>query len=156
MKRVVFVCWGNICRSPMAERVARAYFAENGLGDVEVTSAATSTEEIGNPIDPRAVTELKRAGYTTDDHAAHQITRDEIDTADLVVAMEDVHVERMRDIHGGDLPEHVVLLTDYDPEAQPGEGVPDPWYGGQDGFVTTLATMERAMPALAKAVRELD
>lgn len=156
IRRVVFVCWGNICRSPMAERVAATYFAEHGLGDVELTSAATSTEEIGNPIDPRAVTELKKAGYDADDHSAHQITRDEIDENDLVVAMEDIHLDRMRDIYGGDLPDHVVLLTDYDPGAEPGDGVPDPWYGGQDGFVTTLATMERAMPALADAVRELD
>lgn len=155
MTSVVFVCWGNICRSPMAERVAAEYFAANGLDGVTLTSAGTSTEEIGNPIDPRAVTELQKAGYDADDHAAHQITRAEIDAADLVVAMEDLHLDRMREIYGADLPEHVVLLTDYDPEAQPGDGVPDPWYGGQDGFVTTLATMERAMPALADAVRVL-
>lgn len=153
MTNIVFVCWGNICRSPMAERVAERYFAEHGLVDVTLTSAATSREEIGNPIDPRAVRELEQHGYRTDGHAAHQITAHEIDENDLVVAMEDVHLERMRDIYGGELPNHVVLLTDYDPEAQPGEGVPDPWYGGQDGFTRTLSTMERAMPALAKDVR---
>ena len=54
MTDVVFVCWGNICRSPMAERVARSYLAQHGLGDVRLTSAATSREEIGAPIDPRA------------------------------------------------------------------------------------------------------
>ena len=85
MTSVVFVCWGNICRSPMAERVAAKYFAEHGLGDVELTSAATSREEIGNPIDPRAVRELEKAGYDASNHAAHQITRDEIDACDLVV-----------------------------------------------------------------------
>jgi len=155
MTSVVFVCWGNICRSPMAERVAAKYFAEHGLGGVELTSAATSREEIGNPIDPRAVRELEKAGYDASNHAAHQITRDEIDACDLVVAMEDIYLERMRDIYGGELPDHVVLLTDHDPQANPGDGVPDPWYGGQDGFVTTLATMERAMPGLADAVRTI-
>lgn len=140
----------------MAERVAARYLADHGLDDVELTSAATSTEEIGNPIDPRARQELENAGYDASNHAAHQITREEIDANDLVVAMEDVHVERMRSIYGGELPDHVVLLSDYDPEASPGDGVPDPWYGGQDGFVTTLATMERAIPQLAEAVRELD
>lgn len=155
MTSVVFVCWGNICRSPMAERVAEKYFAEHGLGNVTLSSAATSREEIGNPIDPRAARELAGAGYRTDGHAAHQITAAEIENTDLVVAMEDLHLDKMRGIYGGDLPEHVVLLSKYDPNAAPGEGVPDPWYGGQDGFTTALATMERAMPALADTVRDL-
>lgn len=155
MTDVVFVCWGNICRSPMAERVARSYLAQHGLGDVRLTSAATSREEIGAPIDPRAARELTAAGYDANDHAAHQITRAEIEGADLVVAMEDIHLDRMRAICGGDLPDHVVLLTDFDPQARPGDPVPDPWYGGQDGFVTTLATIERAMPALADRIRDL-
>lgn len=155
MTKVVFVCWGNICRSPMAERVAEKYFAEHGLGDVEISSAATSREEIGNPIDPRAVTELQQAGYRTNDHAAHQITASEIADADLVVAMEELHRDKMRGIYGNELPDSVVLLTDFDPEASPGDGVPDPWYGGQDGFTTTLATIERSMPGLAKKIKNL-
>lgn len=150
MSTVIFVCWGNICRSPMAERVAEKYFADHGRTDVRFTSAATSREEIGNPIDPRAVKELAAHGYRTDGHSAHQITSEEIDHADLVLAMEDIHLEKMRGIYGGELPETVRLLSDFDPEAAPGEGVPDPWYGGQEGFTTMLATMERAMPALAQ------
>ena len=152
-KSVIFVCWGNICRSPMAERVAEKYFAEHGLADVRLTSAGTSTEELGNPIDRRAQRELVAHGYRADGHAAHQITAQEINDNDLVVAMEQLHIDRMKSIYGGDLPDHVVLLTDYDPQASPGDGVPDPWYGGQEGFTTTLATLERAMPQLAEDVR---
>ncbi len=122
--RVVFVCWGNICRSPMAERVAERMAADQGLTGVEFTSAATSREELGAPIDRRAEAVLREHGYRVDGHTAHQITRDEIENADLVIAMEDIHVTRMM----GLAPEasNVSLLTDYDPGAEPGSGVPDP------------------------------
>ena len=94
-RSVVFVCWGNICRSPMAERVAEKLAAERGLDDVVFTSAATSREEIGAPIDDRAVEVLRRHGYRTGEHAAHQITRAEIESADLVLAMENIHLTKM-------------------------------------------------------------
>lgn len=154
MTHVVFVCWGNICRSPMAERVARARLDEAGLDDVEVTSAATSQEELGAPMDTRAARTLRQAGYNADGHHAHQITADEIASADLVVAMETLHVQKMRAITGRDNP-NVVLLTDFDPAARPGEGVPDPWYGGQSGFTATLESIEAAMPQFIERVRQL-
>ena len=72
--RVVFVCWGNICRSPMAERVAERMAAEQGLTGVEFTSAATSSEELGAPIDRRAEAVLREHGYRVDGHKAHPIT----------------------------------------------------------------------------------
>ncbi len=137
----------------MAERVAERYLREHGI-EAHLTSAATSREEIGAPIDPRAVQSLTGAGYRTDGHAAHQITAEEIAQADLVVAMEQIHVDKMRCMTGADNA-NVVLLTDYDPESEPGAGVPDPWYGDQDGFQSTLATIERAMPGLAEAIRRL-
>ena len=67
MAKVVFVCWGNICRSPMAERVARGMAAERGL-DVEADSVGISSEESGNPIDRRAAAVLREAGYSTGGH----------------------------------------------------------------------------------------
>lgn len=153
MTKVVFVCWGNICRSPMAERVAEKWLADMGVDGVEMSSAATSTEELGEPIDPRAVRTLHAAGYRTDGHRAHQITADEIAEADLVVAMEQIHVDKMRAMTGHDNA-NVVLLSKFDPEAQPGDGVPDPWYGGQSGFDDTLAAIERAMPMLIESLDE--
>ena len=151
MSNVVFVCWGNICRSPMAERVARRMFPEAGL-DVEVTSAATSREELGNPIDPRAQRVLRRAGYDTEGHRAHQITAEEIAAADLVIAMEQVHVDRMESITGRQNP-NVHLLTDFDPDAAPGSGIDDPWYGGERGFESTLREIQAAMPGLIAELR---
>ena len=152
--RVVFVCWGNICRSPIAERVAERQAAEQGLADVEFTSAATSTEELGAPMDRRAAAVLRDRGYRAEGHVAHQITRDEIESADLVIAMEDVHVRRMLALDPGAT--NLSLLTDHDPAATPGSGVPDPWYGTQAGFYDTLAAVEAAIPGVLDRVRALQ
>ncbi|MVA74759.1 low molecular weight phosphotyrosine protein phosphatase [Auraticoccus sp. F435] len=137
----------------MAERVARSWAADQGLTDVEFTSAATSTEEIGNPIDPRARAWLERSGHDADGHSAHQVTAEEIEQADLVVAMEDVHVRRMEQITGRRNP-NVRLLTDFDPAAPDGTGVPDPWYGDEDGFGDTLASIEAALPGLFRHLEQ--
>lgn len=150
---VVFVCWGNICRSPMAERVATAKASDAGLEGVTFTSAGTSDEEHGAPVDPRAARTLSAAGYASDGHRAHQLTALEARSADLVIALEPVH-ERLIRRMAGDL-DNIRLLTDFDPDAEPGSGVPDPWYGGQDGFTTTLAAIEAAAPGILDAVRQL-
>ncbi len=149
--KVVFVCWGNICRSPMAERVAERRAADAGLDGVVFTSAATSREEIGAPIDPRAQRVLAAHGYRTGGHAAHQITAAEIADADLVVAAEPLHVDRMLRIAPD--ADNLVLLSDFDPAAEPGSGLPDPWYGGADGFEDTLAAVEAAVPGVLDEVR---
>jgi protein-tyrosine phosphatase len=151
---VVFVCWGNICRSPMAERVAERYAADAGLTGVTFTSAATSREEIGAPIDPRARRVLAAHGYRTDDHAAHQITPDEIGDADLVIAAEPLHVDRM--LRMDPEADNLSLLSGFDPDAPEGSGLPDPWYGGPEGFEETLAAVEAAMPGVLDEVRRLQ
>jgi len=150
--RVLFVCWGNICRSPIAERVARRKAEEAGLTGVEFTSAATSDEELGAPMDHRAAAVLRDRGYDADGHVAHQVDAAEIAGADLVVAMEDLHVDRMRRL----APDaDFTLLTDFDPAATPGAGVPDPWYGTPAGFYDTLSAVEAAIPGVLDRVREL-
>ncbi|TDT31250.1 low molecular weight protein-tyrosine-phosphatase [Naumannella halotolerans] len=152
-KSVIFVCWGNICRSPMAADVAAQEAAEQGL-DLDISSAGVSREEIGNGIDPRAARTLREHGYEVRPHTAHQITAEEIADADLVIGMEQLHLDRMRQICGGELDtDKVKLLTDFDPEAIPGSGVDDPWYGGQDGFTDTLSAIESAMPGVLDRLR---
>jgi protein-tyrosine phosphatase len=145
-RSIVFVCWGNICRSPMAERVAEKLAADRGLDDLVFTSAATSREEIGAPIDDRAIEVLQRHGYRTGGHAAHQVTRAEIEAAELVLAMEDIHLTKVRAIAPGAV--NLRLLTDFDPDAAPGQGIDDPWYGAAAGFERTLASVEAAVPGL--------
>ena len=146
MRNVIFVCWGNICRSPMAERVAEKLAADRGIDGVRFSSAATSREELGAPIDSRAVSVLRRRGYRTGGHSAHQITRAEIEAAELVLAMEDIHVRKMLAIAPGAT--NLRLLTDFDPDATPGSGIDDPWYGPGSGFERTLASVEGAIPGL--------
>ncbi len=136
---VVFVCWGNICRSPMAERIARAQASAKHHDGIVFTSAGVSSEETGNPIDPRARAVLTRHGYDASGHRAHRITAAEIADADLVIGLEPLHVDRMRKLVPG--ADHLALLTDFDPDAEPGSGVPDPWYGEADGFEDTLAAL---------------
>lgn len=147
---VVFVCWGNICRSPMAEQVARHLAPESGLGDVSFTSAGVSSEETGASMDPRAAEVLRRHGYPVSDHVAHRIDSTELASADLVIAMEPFHVDRLRRL--GDTT-HVRLLTDFDPDTEAGAGVPDPWYGTPEAFEKTLASVEAAVPGVLDTIR---
>lgn len=156
---VIFVCWGNICRSPIAERVAEQQADQAGLSGVRFSSAATSADEVGDPMDPRAAAVLREHGYRDGDHVAHQITADEIAAADLVIAMEPLHIDRMRRLGGvatAQATSRMALLTDFDPDAVGGSGVPDPWYGGPEGFDATLAAVEAAMPGVLDRVRELQ
>lgn len=150
---MVFLCWGNICRSPMAERVAQVWANREGLTGVTFTSAGTSSEELGEPMDRRARGVLDRAGYSSGGHRAHQIDAAELRSADLVIGMEDLHLKLARRL----VPEadNLALLTDFDPAAEPGSGVPDPWYGSESGFNATLASIEAAMPGVLTRVREL-
>ncbi|MFV0405631.1 MAG: low molecular weight protein-tyrosine-phosphatase [Propioniciclava sp.] len=152
--QVIFVCWGNICRSPMAERIAEAVAAREGLSGVYFTSAGVSSEESGHPIDPRARRVLAAHGYDGEHHRAHRITADEIAGADLVIGLEQLHVDRMRQV----LPDatNLALLTDFDPAAEPGSGIDDPWYGNEAGFEKTLAAVEAAVPGVLRQVKTLQ
>jgi protein-tyrosine phosphatase len=152
--RVVFVCLGNICRSPIAERVAERGAADAGLTGVEFSSAGTISEEYDDPMDRRAVAVLKERGYRYADHRARRITAAQIESADLVVAMENVHLERVLELAPD--PSKVRLLTDFDPAAVPGSGVPDPWFGSDDGFYDTLTAIEAARPGLIDHIRVLQ
>lgn len=151
--RVIFVCWGNICRSPMAERVAEKLSSDRGITGLELSSAATSREELGAPMDERATRVLRRHGYRTGGHRAHQVTREEIENADLVLAMEDIHLRKMLAIDPGAT--NLRLLTDFDPDAEPGSGIDDPWYGPAAGFERTLASIEAAVPGLLDHLADL-
>ncbi|MFT8394759.1 low molecular weight protein-tyrosine-phosphatase [Propionibacterium sp.] len=147
---IVFVCWGNICRSTMAEQVMRAKLADVGLG-ASVGSAGVSREEQGSRLDSRAAQCLRAHGYEIGDHRAHKITSEEL-SADLLIAMEGMHSARLLSMGADDSRVH--LLTDFIPGRE-GAATPDPWYGGRAEFEATLATIEAAAPGIVAAVREL-
>ncbi|MGV8907363.1 MAG: low molecular weight protein-tyrosine-phosphatase [Propionicimonas sp.] len=150
---VRFVCWGNICRSPMAEVVARAHAAKAGLSGVTFSSAGVSAEEAGHPIDPRAAATLEAAGYTPGPFTAHRITLEEARSADLLIGMEELHLAKLRTL----VPKahNLYLLTDFDRDAVPGSPIEDPWYGDDSDFETTLTEIEAAIPEVLKRAREL-
>ena len=150
---ILFVCWGNICRSPMAEVVAREHAEREGLRGVTFHSAGVSAEEAGNPIDPRAAATLTAAGYHPGPFTAHKITTDEVKAASMLIGMEELHLSRVRTL----VPQahNLYLLTDFDRDAVPGSPIEDPWYGDDSDFQTTLAEIEAAMPEVLKRAKEL-
>ncbi|MFE2420487.1 low molecular weight protein-tyrosine-phosphatase [Streptomyces hokutonensis] len=153
--RVSFVCTGNICRSPMAESVFRARVEEAGLGDrVEVESAGTGGWHEGDGADPRAVAVLAEHGYGTD-HIARQFQASWFSRLDLVVALDGGHRKALRRLAPTEQDaQKVHLLRSYDPAAGGDLDVPDPYYGGLDGFEECLEMVEAASEGLLAAVRE--
>ena len=126
MLKILFVCHGNICRSPMAEYVMKKLVSDAGLSDsYEISSAATSTEEIGNPVYPPARRKLAEHGITCEGHSARQMTRADYDRYDLLIGMDRENMDSMRRICGGDPAGKLHLLMDY--TDLPGN-VADPWY----------------------------
>ena len=138
MKKVLFVCHGNICRSPMAEAVFRHMLEERGLGErFAVDSAAVSAEEIGNPVYPEANRTLVAHGLPASNHHAWQLTRADYDRYDFFIGMDQENIYRMRQIFGGDSQHKVGLLLVY--TEHPRE-VEDPWYTGRFDRVFDLIT----------------
>ena len=129
MTGILFVCHGNICRSPMAEFVMKDMVRKRRLENrFEVASAATSREELGNPVYPPARRKLAENGIACAGHHARQMTGADYDRYDLIVCMDRNNIRNALRIAGGD-PEHkIVLLLDY--ADRPGEEVADPWYTG--------------------------
>ncbi|WAZ22818.1 low molecular weight phosphotyrosine protein phosphatase [Streptomyces cinnabarinus] len=153
--RVCFVCTGNICRSPMAESVFRERVAEAGLdGLVEVDSAGTGGWHEGDPADPRTVSVLEEHGYDGG-HTARQFRSSWFARLDLVVALDEGHLKALRRLAPTEQDAAKVrLLRSYDPSAGDDLDVPDPYYGGMEGFEECLEMVEAASTGLLEAVRE--
>ncbi|MFJ2609766.1 low molecular weight protein-tyrosine-phosphatase [Streptomyces sp. NPDC087425] len=153
--RVCFVCTGNICRSPMAESVFRARVAEAGLeGLVEVDSAGTDGWHEGDGADPRTVAVLEEHGYDSA-HTARRFEPSWFRRLDLVVALDVGHLKSLRGLAPTETDTAKVrLLRSYDPAAGGDLDVPDPYYGGREGFEECLDMVEAASDGLLDAVRE--
>lgn len=148
MIRVVFVCTGNICRSPTAEAVLRRQVSEAGLGKaIEVSSAGTGGWHVGDDADPRSMHALRARGYDLD-HQARQFQASWFDDHEVVIALDGSHQRDLRALcSGSDVP----LLRDFDPV---GNGdVPDPYYGGAQGFEDVLDIVERSCRVLLEELR---
>ncbi|MDX1649199.1 MAG: low molecular weight protein-tyrosine-phosphatase [Myxococcota bacterium] len=158
MVRVCFVCLGNICRSPTAEAVFRGLVREAGLEDrIAVESAGTGHWHVGEPPDPRA-REAARARGVALEGRARQFAAEDFGRFDQVVAMDRENLRALRRLAArasGDAAAAIALLRDFEPGARPGSrDVPDPYYGGEDGFDEVLDLCERACRGLLAHLRE--
>lgn len=156
--RVAVVCLGNICRSPIAHVVLEDRLAKAGLDDrVVVTSSGTGGWHEGEPMDPRAAAVLRDAGYDADRHRARTFSVDWYAENDLLLAMDLSNRADMID-QAPTVAEQsrVRMFREFDPDAAGSEEeVPDPWYGGDQGFRDVLAMIERTTDALVARLPEL-
>ena len=129
MKKIMFVCHGNICRSPMAEFIFKKLIRERGLeSEFYAASSATSREELGNPVYPPARAELARHGIDTSGKYAVQMTRSDYEEYDLLIPMDSMNVRNLMKIIGSDPDGKVKKLMDY---TSRGGDVADPWFTGE-------------------------
>lgn len=151
MIKILFVCHGNICRSPMAEFVMKDLVKKAGLEErFHIESAATSTEEIGNPVYPPARRKLAEHGIGCAGKTARQLTAADYRAFDLLVGMDRANLRNMRRICGGDPEGKIRLLPDF--TDRPGGEVADPWYTGD--FETAWQDVQAGCLGLLKYLKE--
>ena len=146
--RIGMVCLGNICRSPVADVVMSTKVEQAGLtGLVEVASCGTADWHVGKEMDARSAATLTGAGYDATRHRAQQFGPAWLDEYDLLLAMDR---SNLADVGGRT--DHVRLFRDFDP-VDPGSEVPDPYYGGEQGFEEVLEMVERTCDSLVDLLR---
>ncbi len=129
MHRVLFICHGNICRSPMAEFILKHITAQKGIAaDFSIASAATSREEIGNPVHHGTRNKLAQYGISVAGKYARQITSQDYTNYDYLIAMDSNNLRNIKRIIPNDPKGKVSLLLDY--TNRPGQSITDPWYTG--------------------------
>ena len=149
--RVLFVCHGNICRSPMAEFVFKDMVKKRRFSDLfQIASAATSTEEVGNPVHHGTKRILNRLGISTDGKRAVQMTKADYDAYDYIVAMDSRNVANIYRIIGYDSQNKVKRLLEY---ANKNQDIADPWYTGD--FEKTYEDIYEGCEALLKTILEV-
>ena len=148
--KILFVCHGNICRSPMAEFVMKEIVKNSDLQErIYVESAATSTEELGNPVYPPARRIMAQHGIDCKNKTARQITRADYADFDYIVAMDERNIRNMRYFFGNDPENKVSLLLSW---ANENREVADPWYTGD--FEATWRDVNLGCNALLKQILE--
>ena len=152
MIKILFVCHGNICRSPMAEFVMKDLVSKAGLSSrFHIESAATSTEEIGNGVYPPARRKLAEHGISCSGKTARQLQRDDYARWDYLVGMDEANRRNMNRICGGDPERKISLLLDH--TSHPRE-VADPWYTGD--FERTWQDVFEGCTALLAEIRKKE
>ena len=153
MQAVLFVCTGNICRSPTAEGAFRALLEANGLAEsVTVDSAGTGSWHVDEPPDARASEAALRRGIDIADQRARQVREEDFDRFDLILAMDESHFQQLQSLCPDGQRHRLRLFLDFAP-ALGTRDVPDPYYGGPDGFEIVLDMIEAASAGLLAEIR---
>ncbi len=151
-KRVLFVCTGNICRSPTAEGVFRRAVEAAGLaGVIETDSAGTHGYHIGAAPDPRSIAAARGRGVDLSGLRARKVTAGDFDCFDLILAMDEGHHRHLKAMYPPGARAKLALFLDFHPSPS-GRDVPDPYYGNAAGFEDVLDLIEAAMPQLLNKV----
>ena len=152
MKRLLFVCMGNICRSPTAQAVMRAKLARAGLQRIEVDSAGTHGYHVGDAPDPRSQRHAARRGYDLSPLRARALVAEDFEAFDRVLVMDSNNLAAARRLCPAAFQDRLQLLLDFAPEQALRE-VPDPYYGGADGFEQVLDLVQAACDGLLATLR---
>jgi protein-tyrosine phosphatase len=162
--RILLVCLGNICRSPMAEVILRDEIGQSGLGGkITVESAGTGDWHLGGPMDARARAELSRRGYDGSQHVARQVNAGWLPDYDLFVVMDRRNLANLRQMAAGrpgraagpELADgRIRLMRSFDPEAEPDAEVPDPYHGGPAEYEETFELVQAAARGLTARLAE--
>ncbi|GAB3567969.1 low molecular weight protein-tyrosine-phosphatase [Spelaeicoccus albus] len=153
--RILTVCTGNICRSPMAEVLLRDRFADLGI-DVVIDSAGVSAEESGNPMDERAQRALRRRGYAPGAHTARRVSAEWLPERDLVLVMTAAHeraVARLAEAYRPDVAARVHRYREFDDAATGDLDIADPWYGDDGDYETVMDQLETGLPGIIDYVQ---
>ena len=150
--RILFVCLGNICRSPLAEAAFRHAAGEAGL-EVYIDSAGTANYHVGEPPDPRSVAEARRHGIDISAYRGRQLSARDFHDFDYIVCMDRSNLTNIARVDPGDGKAKVTMLLDLVPGHE-GREVADPWYGGQDNFRDTWDDVSRGAKALVAILKD--
>ena len=149
MTKILFVCHGNICRSPMAEFIMKDLVKKTGVStEVYIESAATSAEELGNPIYPPAIRKLAEHGIACSGKRARQLVRSDYSDYDMLIGMDNRNIINMQHICGADIDNKMHLLLDF---TQRKGNIADPWYSGN--FDATWRDVREGCVGLLKTLR---
>jgi protein-tyrosine phosphatase len=154
-RKILFVCLGNIVRSPLAENLFHHMIRDTDMEHAyEADSAGTSSYHIGERPDRRMRQTAAEHGVEVRGRS-RQVSMDDLDRFDLIIAMDQSNYDSLQSMSASaDQQRKIRLMREFDPQAEPGEGVPDPWYGGIDGFEKTYTIVERSVAGLIEALQE--
>ncbi|MDX1528259.1 MAG: low molecular weight protein-tyrosine-phosphatase [Gammaproteobacteria bacterium] len=156
MTRVLMVCLGNICRSPLAQGVMEQRLRRTGLfHGVAVDSAGTHGYHVGEAPDPRAVEAAARRGYDISGQRARRIRDGDFQSFDYILCMDQENLQHLMARCPGPEVDRLKLLLDFAPGSD-GQEVPDPYYGGEEGFERALDLIEAAVDGLILEIKALD